>query len=457
MPKINTILIFDIGKTNKKVLLFDQNLKIQIEEEIQFPEITDDDGFTCDDLVNLEKWIDQTLIKYLNHELYNVVAVNFTTYGATLVYTDKNGARITPAYNYLKPMPSGIAESLYNKYGGIEEFSRRTASPALGMLNSGLQILWLKKHKPDIFQKVESILHLPQYFSFRLTGKIVAEHTSIGCHTCMWDFDHMQYHPWLKNENVNLPNPVSVEETYKGNISGIEVKTGPGIHDSSASLAPYIKAGNDEFILLSTGTWCINMNPFNYTPLTAEQLEKDCLCYMSINQTPVKSSRVFLEHIHDVNVERLTSYFRLESDHYKKVKINEALLHKMINGSNSYPEFFENGIPDKYIDTQVNLNKFSNFEEAYHRLMTDLTNLVIQSLHLIIAENDNTTKLFVSGGFAKNELFTRILATRFRNKKVYTSKIDNATSLGAALVMYRNFGLSTLPEMDLNLKKVNPF
>jgi predicted NBD/HSP70 family sugar kinase len=45
MPKTNAILIFDIGKTNKKVLLFDQNLKILVEEETRFPEITDDDGF----------------------------------------------------------------------------------------------------------------------------------------------------------------------------------------------------------------------------------------------------------------------------------------------------------------------------------------------------------------------------------------------------------------------------
>jgi len=39
------ILIFDIGKTNKKVLLFDRNLKLVHEEEERFKEVEDEDGF----------------------------------------------------------------------------------------------------------------------------------------------------------------------------------------------------------------------------------------------------------------------------------------------------------------------------------------------------------------------------------------------------------------------------
>ena len=39
------ILVFDIGKTNKKVILFDQHLQMVSEEEDKFEEITDDDGF----------------------------------------------------------------------------------------------------------------------------------------------------------------------------------------------------------------------------------------------------------------------------------------------------------------------------------------------------------------------------------------------------------------------------
>jgi hypothetical protein len=35
-------------------------------------------------------------------------------------------------------MPAEILDDFYKTYGGVEEFSRKTASPASGMLNSGL-------------------------------------------------------------------------------------------------------------------------------------------------------------------------------------------------------------------------------------------------------------------------------------------------------------------------------
>ena len=84
---------------------------------------------------------------------YNIAAVNFTTYGASLMYIDAMGRALTPVYNYLKPMPAEVLEGFYESYGGLEEFSRKTASPSLGMLNSGLQALWLKRKKPEVYSK----------------------------------------------------------------------------------------------------------------------------------------------------------------------------------------------------------------------------------------------------------------------------------------------------------------
>jgi sugar (pentulose or hexulose) kinase len=51
------IAIFDIGKTNKKFLLFDKKLKIVHEAEEKFEEIKDDDGFACDDIEKIENWM----------------------------------------------------------------------------------------------------------------------------------------------------------------------------------------------------------------------------------------------------------------------------------------------------------------------------------------------------------------------------------------------------------------
>ena len=61
--KETVIAIFDIGKTNKKLLLFNEDLKVVSETEQKFPEIKDDDGFECDDIDLIENWIKESVIK----------------------------------------------------------------------------------------------------------------------------------------------------------------------------------------------------------------------------------------------------------------------------------------------------------------------------------------------------------------------------------------------------------
>jgi len=452
MPR-EVIAIFDVGKTNKKFLLFNSELKLVHQEEKIFEEILDDDGFAGDDIAKIESWMQSCLSGIIKAGTYIVKALNFTTYGASLMYLDGQGKRLTPVYNYLKPMPDGVLGDFYEAWGGVEEFSRKTASPALGMLNSGLQVLWLKKKKPEIFSRVSLVLHFPQYFSNFFTHKMVSEYTSIGCHTAMWDFDNHRYHPWLKEEGILLPQPVSNSTVTDVVIEGNLIKTGIGIHDSSASLVPYLKATKEQFILISTGTWCIFMNPFNKEPLTAEQLRKDSLCYMSIQQQQVKSSRLFLGHIHDVNVERLNKHFGVVAGHYKTIKTTSEKIDRLLK-NNQGRVFFRQGVPADYVDSSVNLSHFLTFADAYHQLMLDLVDLCMESISLIIPADDQTSVVYISGGFARNELFVRLLASRIPGKEVYTSEIDNATGLGAAMVVWEAAFGQGIPRMDLGLKEV---
>jgi sugar (pentulose or hexulose) kinase len=450
------ILIFDVGKTNKKVLLFDRNLKVIHEEESIFEEVVDDEGFPCDDAQKLEQWIKETIRKYLSHNKYQVKGINITTYGATLVYLDAEGKRISPIYNYLKPIPDHVLEGFYESNGGVEEFSRRTASPVLGMLNSGLQLLWLKRTKPEIFSRVHKVLHLPQYLTSLVHGQVVSEHTSIGCHTVMWDFDRMEYHPWLKDEGISLPDPVPVGETFPVAIAGQLIEAGVGIHDSSSSLAPYIMAAKEPFILVSTGTWCISMNPYNHEPLSAEELKEDCLCFLGVKGKAVKSSRFFLGRIHDLNVKRLQEHFSMEESAYKAVNPGSKLISKYWESGEEGQLFFRKGIPEGWVDQQVDLNQFESFEEAYSRLMVDLSRQVVHAIGLIKAVEDKTKHLYITGGFARNPIFISILSLAYPKKQVYISEVDNATSLGAALVITEKIWKGSSTRLDLGLTSPVP-
>ncbi|MEO6040160.1 MAG: carbohydrate kinase, partial [Saprospiraceae bacterium] len=48
------ILILDIGKTNKKCFVFDEDYRIVFERSTQLPETVDEDGEPCEDLALLK-------------------------------------------------------------------------------------------------------------------------------------------------------------------------------------------------------------------------------------------------------------------------------------------------------------------------------------------------------------------------------------------------------------------
>lgn len=446
------IAVFDIGKTNKKILLVNDQFKVIYQKEEKFPVIIDNDGFECDDIDLINIWISRTLAEITTKKVYNLVGVNFSTYGASLMFLDEKGKQLTPVYNYLKEISPSISEDLFTEYGGKDEFCRKTASPALGLLlNSGIQTLWLKKEKADVFKRTKTILHFPQYLSYSLTKEITSEPTSIGCHTFMWDFDKMQYHDWISDKGINLPEPVNNDAVFPISIYGVKVNVGIGIHDSSASLTPYLKASPDKFILVSTGTWCINMNPFNTEALTAAQLEQDCLCFLTPNKQQVKSSRLFMGHFHEVWVGKLARYFGVAEDAYKSVKLNDILL-ETIEGKYTSSVYFPNGKESFQEGLEsVYLSKFDSYEEAYTKLMIDLTALCVEAIQLVISANDETETLYISGGFARNPLFIYLVKKNFPSKKVLISEIDNSSALGAAMVIADVFTEANIAKLDLGL------
>jgi sugar (pentulose or hexulose) kinase len=451
---MEVLLIFDIGKTNKKILLFNREFEVVHKEEITFQEVSDEDGFPCDDIHRIERWILDSIETYIASDEYQVKGINFSTYGATLAFLDEEGMRLSPIYNYLKPFPEQLLEAFYKSYGGREEFCRCTASPELGMLNSGLQMLWFKRSKADIFREVKHILHFPQYLAGLVHGQRVSEHTSIGCHTMLWDFDRMGYHKWLSQEAISLPAPISVWETFPVAMGGKTIEAGIGIHDSSAALAPYILAAPENFILISTGTWCINMSSSNSEPLTVEELKQDCLCFLGIHGKPVKSSRFFLGRIHDLNVERLEEYFFMDEGSYKEVELQISTVRELWESGEESQVFFRKGIPVGLVDLGVECRQFGSFDEAYTRLMVDLCRNAVHSISLILGEKDNTEHLYITGGFARNPVFRTIICLAFSGKRVFASEVDNASSLGAALVMADKVWEGATLNLELGLEEI---
>jgi sugar (pentulose or hexulose) kinase len=442
MSATPVIAIFDVGKTNKKLFLFDENYKIVYERTARFIETVDEDDFPCENLESLRLSVFDSLNEIFRLKEFEIKAINFSAYGASLVYIDEEGKPVAPLYNYLKPFPEEISEQLYNKYGGKEKFSLQTASPLLGSLNSGLPLYRLKLEKPEIFKKVKYALHLPQYLSSLLTGKYYSDMTSIGCHTAMWDFEKNRYHEWIKQEGVALKlAPIEQgSSTFPTLFPGADYLIGIGLHDSSAALIPYIVNFTEPFLLLSTGTWCISLNPFDQTPITVDQLKNDCLQFLQYQGKPVKASRLFSGYIHEQQVKRIADHFNID-----------PIIFRTLNFDLEIDKHLKSIILQDQNFEERDLSVFKNATEAYHQLSRDLIRLQVNST-LRVLKNSLVKRIFVDGGFSKNSVFMHLLATAFPDMEVFAASMAQASAVGAALAIHKDWNTKPIPQDIIQLK-----
>lgn len=449
MKRTPAILIFDIGKTNKKVILFDEDYRLVHEESKKFEEITDEDGFPCEDVFALTEWVKNSFNSLLENTKFEIKGVNFSAYGASFVYLDEKKEVIPPLYNYLKPFPPALKNKFYKDYGGESLVSKQTASPILGHLNSGMQLYRLKYEKPEVFDEIKFALHLPQYISFILTSALNTDITSIGSHTNLWNFQENHYHKWVFKEGLEEKFPKVLPcESIAARINN-QIPAGAGMHDSSSALIPYFYSFNEPFVLLSTGTWCITLNPFNNTMLSDNELDEDCLCYLSYEGKPVKASRLFAGNEHEQQIKKLAEHYQKPVDYYSKVKCDlEILKNQKLNKVNK-----SKTLDPRHSDFQYrNLNDFESYEEAYHQFIADIIQQQIRSSNLVL-KGVPVKRIFVDGGFSKNPIYMYLLAEAYPNIEVFAASVPQASALGAALAMHDHWNTKEFPADIIELKK----
>ena len=220
---MEVVAVFDIGKTNKKFILFDSLFDEVYSEFKVFEEQVDSEGYPTEDVFGILSWMDDCLYTAVSSNQFKITALNFSSYGATVVYVNANGKQLGDVVNYLRPFPEELRQEFFSNFGDQNELTREMASPFLGMINSGLQLYFVQKASPYFLNSVAHILHLPQYLSFKYTSALRSEYTSIGCHTMLWDYKKQSYHRWLDEYGLTelLPSPCSATYSETRNIYGL--------------------------------------------------------------------------------------------------------------------------------------------------------------------------------------------------------------------------------------------
>ncbi|SEQ09198.1 FGGY-family carbohydrate kinase [Neolewinella agarilytica] len=447
--------IFDIGRTNKKFFLFDEDLREVHREYVSFPMIEDEDGFPTEDISALTTWLQEVFYRILEAETFDVQAINFSSYGASFVHLNADGDVLTPLYNYNKPLPQDLVEGFYDRFGPESDFTTHTGSNNAGMLNSGMQLYWLKNRKPEIFAQIRYSLHLPQFLSYVFTGIPISEYTSIGCHTALWDYRKKDYHDWVYEEELHriLPPIVSTETSINMNFSGKRIKIGVGVHDSSAALLPYIRSQGKPFILVSTGTWSVSLNPFAEGALSIEDQRANCINYMRIDGNPVKAARLFLGEEYKIQTQRLADHFGVEVSEHKKVKFNIATYQHILEDFR--PWFHLEAIITEGPEQTV-IPPGTSYEYAYHHLLEELVRLQADNIRAASGKQA-LKKIFVDGGFSDNDVYINLLTHHFREFKIRTTNSSLGSALGAAICISDKQLNAQFLKKNYGLKKHRPF
>ncbi|MDR2742683.1 MAG: carbohydrate kinase [Treponema sp.] len=464
------IAVIDIGMTNKKVAIYDDALT-QIDARYRnFPPRMAD-GLETHDLEAMEEWFIEELAKFAR--VYPVRALAVTTHGATFVCVGKDGKPSAPCVYYTHEPGDEFQDRFYRLFGDPESLQERTGTPYLkALINPAKGILFVKENYPEQFGNTAHLLLYPQYWGYRFTGKTGAEGTYMGCHGYLWDQVEHKLSSVAEGLGVSALMPGRIGNSWDvlGNITEeFARKTGlardvivtMGIHDSNSSLLPHFaKRGETGFVLNSTGTWCVIMNPVKAYGFTPDELGKVVFFNISAFGGPIKTAifqggkefetwSALLMKLH--NRKDIPSYDR--ELYWSVLAEKDAfLLPELVAGSGQFPgskpRIAEAGagagaeyLYEDIVSGKVLPPSFRNYERGIALLRISLVMQTITALErtgVSLADEasgtaDSPGEVFTEGGFRKDEAYNTLVSAFLKNQRVYLTDIAEATALGAAM------------------------
>jgi len=448
------IAVFDIGKTNKKIIIFDSNLEIKIIDKTNIEEF-EDDHLRHDDIEAIQVWMISKLKEYSSR--FDIKVISVSAHGATFTCIDEAGNLAIPELSYTTDPGEAFHKSFYKEFGTKKELQKSTCTPDFNnLLNVAKGIKFAQDTFPDDFGKTANILNLPQYFTYKLTGQVAADPTYIGCHTYLWDFNKNKWSSLVDKLNIRskLPKKILNPWSILGRItSGIAELTGlstntivtTGVHDSNASLLPHIISLGSDFVLNSTGTWCVIMHEQEKVKFKEEELGKVVFFNLSALSKPVKTA-IFMGGLEFEAYDKIlgcqsSELCEFNFDLYQKIIDDKELfiLPGISKGTGQFPDSNARVVEqDKVynftdIETQhTSPSFFRNKEIAYSVLNLSL---VIQTkISLDRVDMEKGMSIYTEGGFSHNKAYNILLSSLYPESNVYLTNLNEATAYGACIL-----------------------
>ena len=268
-------LAVDIGASSGRHMLASmKDGKMQLEEVYRFPNGMDNkNGTLCWDVDRLITEIKNGLKKC--KEIGKIpVSMGIDTWGVDYVLLDKDDNILGDTVGYRDSRTEGMDEKVYEVIPQDDLYARTGIQKQI--FNTIYQLMAVKESHPEYLEQAETILMIPDYFNFLLTGVKMNEYTEattgqlISPKTNDWDYELID----MLGYNSKMFRPVSMPGTVVGDFTeDVQKEVGfnctvvlPATHDTGSAVLA-VPTNDDDAVYISSGTWSL---------MGIERKEADC-------------------------------------------------------------------------------------------------------------------------------------------------------------------------------------
>lgn len=297
---IKKVLAFDFGASSGRAILgtYDGS-KIYIKEVHRFSNDPVMVGKTMYwDVLRLFFEIKQSLIK--SKQFGELDSIGIDTWGVDFALLDEHGQLIENPIHYRDKRTHNMIERSFEKISK-EEFYSITGNQFMD-INTVFQLLSLKENRPYILDRADTMLLMPDFFNYILTGIKISEN-SIASTTQIYDVKNKSWSINIIN-SLGLPKNIFTKIVPSGTIVGklsddiceelkinkIDVTAVAG-HDTQSALVS-VPSSEEEFVFLSCGTWSLLGSEIN-EPIINEKSSN----YNITNEVGYENKVSFLKNI----------------------------------------------------------------------------------------------------------------------------------------------------------------
>ncbi len=276
-------LAVDIGASSGRHILGSlKDGKLNLEEIYRFPNgMKDVDGSVCWDVEALFCEIKEGLKRC--KEAGKIPSyMGIDTWAVDYVLLDGKDQVLGKTYGYRDSRTTGMDEKVYEIISREELYGRTGIQKQI--FNTIYQLMAVKQKEPELFDKAESLLFIPDYFHFLLTGVKKTEYTNattsqlVSPRTKDWDYELIDRLEYPRKIFGKISKPGTYVENFREEIRrevGFDCQVIlPATHDTGSAVAA-IPTTKDNALYISSGTWSLMGTELMAADCTLESMKRN--------------------------------------------------------------------------------------------------------------------------------------------------------------------------------------